>query len=235
MIQDIFVSTLSNQIIFGNGSKYPEVSKYPIENIGDKTICQLKVNDIILSIVFSHIHSFCASKFLLDLSVLIKSKINILNSESVSKYYFILLELSQNPEIVFETPTPKQIQSGINLDIVEDVYTVISKNGIVLKTKISGNILINYKNFQESLLKDNMLKVRLNIDDIISYNSPYECIEDLCSVEVVNSVINHPSLISYSSFFKHTLFRLKKVNSSYTFFSDCNLKFSFIKIMIPVN
>lgn len=142
MIQEIFITDLARNVLYGDSRLLPSESslrEYPIEYTGIRRLCKLKVNDVVLAVLYTETDNFTASRFLLDLKSLIEGRISRIDCRSVQKHYFVLLDLLQSSGLVFPVYTACSVDACI--DVVESVYTVIGDDGHVLKNSIHGHVL----------------------------------------------------------------------------------------------
>ena len=128
-----------------NTSEYNTISNdnYPITFLPSSRIAHLKVNDILINILYQGIDNFQAAKFLLDLKSYIEDKIITLNATSIQKHYFLLLELLQTPVINFKSNSiGEQNKDTTYIDIVQNIH-FLSEGENVIVNKMHGEVFVD--------------------------------------------------------------------------------------------
>lgn len=235
MIQEIFITDLACNVLYGNPRMFPSTMdarkaksgelgcSYPVESVGDRRLSRLKVNDVILSILYVDTDNFTASKFLVDLKNLIEGQISRIDCRSVKKNYFTLLELLQNAGMVFPSPIRSTAdpsrRENVYIDVVENIHTVIGENGEILKNCVHGEILSDGSDFRLLLEKcDAEFKAFLE--------------ETRGGTEILCK--NDPQINFTVRSYAKVLFRMIRQGPIYTLESEFKGQFKYIEVAIPV-
>lgn len=235
MIHEVFIATPAHKVLYGNTTLYPESPAYPVHAMADNTLSQLRVNDVVLGVLYRNLDDFTAAKYLLDLRRLLEDKILLLDQKTVFTKYFIILELLQGLDIIHSSRESLSLSliSGDNtyIDVVETVHAVVLGDGTAIKNSIYGNIILG-KTYPDSL--------RMVVDKGRKYfvcpKSNYEIANHLDKIEIQGRETDHnTALLTYSvNNINNTLFRLDRVGNRYTFVCRSKLKLKFVKFVIPV-
>ncbi|KAI5171994.1 AP-1 complex subunit mu [Pancytospora epiphaga] len=236
MIREIFITDLTNKVLFGDLALYPSSPSYPLHIMDNNRLCQLKINDVILSILYENMDSFTAAKYLYNLKAIIVELITEINEKNVCDYYFSLLELLHGCDVM--RVNHHRISLNLNLtddtyiDVVESVHTVITKNGTVLENTIYGSVLLSKKcegTIKMTLDKGTKYK--------ITAKSNYKLKSELDKIELTGKNISSSDiLLNYNvPVSKNVLISMKRLDNKYTFMCPEKLKFKFIRFMIPVS
>lgn len=232
MIHDIFITDLSYKILYGNPRAFPvdidgkAVAKleenYPVQNLGDKKLSNLKVNDVILSVYYSNTDTFSISKFLLDLKNGLENKISALNTKSVKSNYFIILKYLSDTDLT-SVVSPKNFPilgtDNVYIDVIQKVHTLIGTDGRVIKNEVHGEIIHSDSNFKMVVESEKG-----------HFKGDFENIQG--KIEISTSTTN--PITFYQANFDCVLFRMTRVGDIYTFESDWKGKFGSIEFIIPV-
>lgn len=134
MIKEIFIADSLNNLLVGN-SIFFEKSR------NSEKIKSLRINDIILSVCFTEIDPFTATRFLVDLKTAIEKRIFEISVESVKMNYFLILDLIKTPETVYLFQKTKVFTGDVFINIVQRVQCVI-KSGKVLMNQSYGDVFL---------------------------------------------------------------------------------------------
>lgn len=235
MIQEIFITDLACNVLYGSPRLFPASADleragsgvwhgYPVETVGNRRLSRLRVNDVVLAILYTAIDNFTASRFLQDLKSLIERRISRIDSKSVRKNYFTLLELLQNVSSVFPNPIVHDTaastrRENVYIDVVENIHTVIGEDGEVLKNCIHGEILSDGSDFK--LLLEGNGAVFKTLFEKTPSGVEVSCGNDLRICFVVR---NCPEV----------LFRMIRQEHVYTLESTFKGQFRHIEVAIPV-
>lgn len=235
MIEQIFISDDSNKILYGNQKLLPEILQYPLHIENDKRISQLKINDVILSILYCNYDNFTSAKILQDLKLFLESKILKIDSKTVKENYFLISELLNNINsiLISQSFDKERILPDNNayIDIVEKIHAVIESDGNVIKNCLFGNVICSSGTITQ--LKTIITKSK-KYEMIMS--SKYNFKDHLNRIELEASKLNQdPVILSYSILnLNHPIISFKKnTKNCYTFICNPNIKFKNLLIKIP--
>jgi hypothetical protein len=147
MIREVFVVNDAGRVLFGDPCKYPASPAYPIHKCGDQELAQLRVNDVRLAVLHSHMDSFTALSYLGRLRKKLEKELRIITAANVLKSYFLLFEILRNTEnVVFEEPSssfiPQMLSSNAYVDVIESSNVVI-EDGRILVNRIAGECYLS--------------------------------------------------------------------------------------------
>ncbi|KAL6121957.1 hypothetical protein NUSPORA_01066 [Nucleospora cyclopteri] len=246
MIEEVFISNSSNNLVFGDFSKFPlNKLDYPMAQVFSKRICQLKVNDVILSILYRDMDNFMATKQLLNIkNCLIYNNIEI-TEKSVINNYFLILRLLDQPNLIFDQKKDNFSLKTDNfyLDVVEEFHSIIRYSELlnttdVIKNSIYGEVI--YKDSRE-------IDIKIKLEPCVNfYRSSYlqQCNKEeikLPSFSDQNQILNcsykkgNKTILSYNV---HSLekpfINLSKNKNMFKFYTADQVKFKTLRIRIPV-
>ncbi|KAM0680102.1 hypothetical protein GINT2_001795 [Glugoides intestinalis] len=268
MIKEIFISDTFNNLLVGNTYQFSlaEQDKFICKNDGftnKKECCRacdkcyktssIKINDVVLTILFQELDPFSAIRFLIDLKTVLEKKIMKITSDTVKKNYFLLLEILKTPETTFllqEKEALFQLKNNIFVDFVQNVHCVI-RNGNVLLNKCYGDVFISEHSQLDQYLY-NFIKFKGASDESVSldgndqiefvfkkekevqFKTPYPHEDAGNRVLITAEDLGNRSIMSFS--FENTFiyFRLNKKGNKYSFVSEYKGKFKLIEIKIPL-
>lgn len=238
MIHEVFILDDTKKILFGNPRLYPENPSYPIHETPEGRLCQLRIKDIILSILYSQFDNFTATKILLDLKFQIQSKLVEIDSKSVKDNYFFLTEMLQSINSIHLSKS-KDINkdkiplsdNNVYIDVVESVRTIISPDNKVINNSIFGHVIST----QGDIEKVKILISKPKNFKIITSTS-YKIKDNLNTIELSGE--NIPSNTSIMSYIIHDvktpILTVNKTGSAYIFTCNPRLTFKSLKIRIPI-
>lgn len=253
MIECIFISDSSNRLLFGSHPilsdlgfslsgeiwdedlvpieiKKAQISsvKYPITYLKSSRIAHLKVNDVILNILYQGIDNFQAAKFLLDLRGHIEDKIINLTSKTVKRHYFLLLDMLQGTEIGYKAhPDSITIKESVFIDIVQNINCITSGDTTLVNSS-QGEIFLDHTGIES-------LEVTLEKRDIVATKSTHKIQQEgnLIKIHCVN--LENANLLSfYQKNIDMIYFKMKRTGNTVTVESEYKGVFKFIEIAIPV-
>lgn len=211
MIHDIFICNLECRLLYGDNRTFQKPDNYPVIDLGDKRIHTLKVNDIILSILYSQIDNFAALQFLRDLKRFIEKRINEITEKTVEDNYFVLVNLLQNVSEIGLALETENKSEDVYIDITYTINALLSKKNEIIQNYIQGEMKANIKGF----------KIHTSSDYAISSS--------------VGNGIVYISPVKFSNFnFQKLMFKLHKNENEYTFECGCKEVFKHLEICIPI-
>lgn len=186
MIEEVFISDLSNNLLFGHSHSFPFKSPapmqggphcpltYPASVHSGRRYSHLRVNDAVLTVRFTDLDSFSATRYLVDLKLYLEDKISKITAESVRSNYFALLELLKTPEIAFGAihggakvfNENARISNSVFVDIVQNIHCVQSVGGGVLRSRTYGEVFLDRTPVSS-------LKMVLHVPDGVEFKTPY--------------------------------------------------------------
>lgn len=243
MIWNVFISDISNNPILGLPLKSPINSSYKISS--------LRINDILISAVFSSLDSFSISKYLADLLSHLQTVVPILCLKSVKENYFILLDILKSPEFIFDGGI-FNINENIftNSDIFINTVEVVNRiNNSITDNSITDNSITDNSITNNSITNNSIDKIfgeifinnlpecinfLSNIKEGTKYKSPYPLFINGNSLSIkIQNPLNRNILSFYYNIFPY--FSFYKSGEKFTFKSSYFGKFKFIEFKIPVN
>lgn len=180
MIEEVFISTINHKVLYGNTILYPKSPKYPLHIVNNgvesKMLSQLRVNDVILSIMYSNFDAFTASKYLVDIKDELENILVRLDSTSINNQYFIVLEILQNIDILID----KNDGEIIDLDKL-----ILEHNSRNIKNNNSKNSKINGNAIARNTISNN---TTLIIDNPVSNNLITNTSTEISDTPIINSI-----------------------------------------------
>lgn len=248
MIESIFISDYSKRLLFGGHPILAELgytksielaienqkmgtcdnTSYPITYLKASRIAHLRVNDIILNIIYNGIDNFQAAKFLLDLKNHIENKIMRLNKKSIKKYYFIILELLQTSKIDFSAYTPcSYVSDKILIDVVQNIHCIMAGERAISNTS-HGEI------FSDRLGFDSLV-ITLEKSEHVVVKSIHRVQTDGNKLKVSCENPENRNLVSFYQKNASVLyFKMKRLDNLITIESEYKGIFKYIEFVIPV-
>lgn len=201
---------------------------YPIIYLDSSRIAQLRVNDILLNILYQDMDNFQAAKSLLDIKNLIEEKIITLDSKSVQKHYFWLLEhlclpnLDLKPEFQNKQPT-----DNLYVDIVQNIHCM-SQGETILINKIHGEAFLD-NSYSDSL------NILIHKKKPIVVKSTHKIEENREEIKIRCENIETPNLFSfYQKDLYLKYFKMKRNKNLITLESEYKGTFKYLEIIVPV-
>lgn len=213
MIHEVFITNTSQKLLYGNHKNFEMTENYPIDDLGSRKLAKLKINDVILIILFSQIDNFTASKFLADLKCYLESKNLILSNESIASNYFLFLNALQDLEMVGLRDISNN-STNVYIDIYYNVHTLIY-NGKPIINKIFGEIVSDHTEFT------------INLD------TPFE-ISDSAKIANYHEINYNEKIKFYEDSFKTVFFNVTREDDLFIFESEFKDVFKEIEISIPI-
>lgn len=235
MINEIFISDLSNNLLVGNSHTFPFNNTqitYPITFYKNQKYSHLKVNDVILSISFIDLDNFIATKFLLDLKYFLEQRLIEITTEAIKESYFMLLDLLKTPELIinhkntlFKTTA---LFPGNIINLVQKISFIEDINGNIISNKTYGEIFLNQIGQSE-------LKLEFLVPENVNFKTPYPFNFEAKILTIFCKNLENKSLVSFN-IKKNALvyFKLTKEGNGYTFNSEYKKMYKNIEFIIPV-
>lgn len=228
MIEEIFI-TANEKVLIGDINLYPKKLSYPTSVSGDKQITQLKVNNVVLGILYSNIDSFTALQFLEKLKEQLESKFYNLNAQHVLDNYFIIREMVnrlflENLKGNFKLPALST--NEVHIDVIE-IYNGNIQNNIYL-CDVFGYCFIKPR-FNEK----NFLKLIIKKDKNINYLSDYKILDRFNKLEMELNVYDKDLQILKYHTNSNLPFKIQYTSELITISAD-NIYFESLDIIIPL-
>ena len=232
MIKDIFIINKYGKVLYGNKSKYPPLSlMYPIDEYQGNKLCQLKVNDCILAVLYQDIDNFMISKMLLNIKNVLQFNGLEISEKFILSNYFLFIKLLYFPNLILEPKFSKLNLKTDNfyIDVVEQYQTII-RNNCIIKNSIYGEVI--YKDNREIKIEAK-LPIMVNI---LKSNHKITVDKDKNDNNIKIYYKNgNRTLLSYNiNNINEPLIYFEKTNHVYKFKTQNWIKFKSIRIRIPV-
>lgn len=199
---------------------------YPITYGDGVRMAHLRVNDVILNVLYRHEDNFQASKYLLDLKLYLEDKLVEINIENVTGNYFMLLDILQTPDFISK-PSKFVLKEHVFVDIVENIHCTVI-----------GDCVVSNSSHGEVFLDQNpsgTVAVTLEKSEPLMLKSIYRLTES--ENKATLSCVD-PESRSLLSFFRRespvVYFRMKRTVNLITFESEYLGEYRFIEFIIPV-
>lgn len=235
MIQEIFITTPAKKILYGDITKYPHAPQYPTHIMESARLSQLKINDVILSILYTNWDGFTAAKYLLDLRKHIEAKVLALNERNVVENYFVLVELLQGIGIIHKSKAitlPTLISpENVYIDVVENVHAIVASDGSVIKNSLFGSVIVD---------KALETPIKMVVDTGRRYAVMLKTGHEIVSVDnnlTVSGICEQSEALFcmyHVSMVPTTMIKLERVDNRYTFHCGHSQKFKFLTFRIPL-
>jgi hypothetical protein len=231
MIEEIFISS-KDKILLGNPDLYPQNPSYPTHTTGSSQYTQLKVNNIILGILYSNIDVFIIIEYLQVLKRNLENRFNNIDEQIILDNYFIVRELfSKNclriseEEKIYKLPVLST--NEIFIDVIETYNAIIDKSHI--NCDVYGYCFVKPR-FNE----DNFLKLLIKKDKNIDYISNYKIVERFNKLELELNVSNKDlQILRYKA--KGALpFKFTQEGDNYVLYTD-DIQFDNFEVFIPIS
>ncbi|ELA41354.1 uncharacterized protein VICG_01595 [Vittaforma corneae ATCC 50505] len=269
MIEEIFISDFSNNLLFGHSHSFPFKSPapkqagtdsqaplltYPVSVHSGHKYSHLRVNDTILTVRFTDLDNFAATKYLVDLKLYLENRISHVTAATVKNSYFVLLELLRTPEIVFR-PAPNGVAgfnestlvdssmfaaSNVLVNMVQSIHSVRNMRDDVLHSRSYGEVFLDH-------VPVSSLKAVFQMPDNVQFKTPYPFEQHKIHGSSDNVVVisgknvENRNILSFQVRNSALYFRLENGRSehengvrTYTFVSEYKGKFKFVEFRIPV-
>lgn len=251
MIKDIFISDESNNLLIGPTYNFPFIGvdtlvpgsdqkikpenfmaqaySYPTGMVSGHKYSHLRINNVVLSIMFTDIDNFTATKFLVDLQRFLETKLPKITTETVKNNYFLLLDLLKSPETVIlpSFHKPRIFNENVFINIVQSINYVQNSENQVIKSKIFGEVFLDHSDVRS-------LKVSLQLQPGTSFKTPYPFVEDGSSVIISGKALENRNILSFQRRDQPVHIKMEKSGNAYTFRSEEKTKFKFLEFKIPV-
>lgn len=255
MIEEIFI-TYNDKVILGDIDAYPKNPEYPTHVLDNNQLTQFKVNDVVLSALYTDLDVFFVLDYLEKLKGEIENDVSKLNYKNVQEYYFSILEIIHRYQVVI---IPKErtnsfiyIQSNdIYVDVIE-TYNVVINSGVPPKVddilddndeialpslrdnSILRNEVVGFCFVKPSFIDSKTVKLIISKSNL-NYVSKYKVMEKFNKIEVEMDVTNQNlEVFKYATKSKNNPpVKLTKEGGGFKLTTE-DLLFDFLEIQIPV-
>jgi len=237
MPKELFIATENHKILYGNPYKYPETAhiEYPVHGYNGKFLSQLKINNIILSVLYSKIDCFSAAKYLLDIKTYLETHLKCLDSRSVKANLRKIVELlemnnecfSEQPGAVWENPL---FQRNQYIDVIEKVHGILTPEG-ARHLMIEGEVVIS----QNNMITEMELELEFENGREVECKSVYDLKKVDGAVKIsVDKICSGVSICSYTILNRVAApIEFHKIDGEYVFKSEISAQFKELAISIP--